>query len=59
MKNFDRILSTNFQFEDRIGAGVRIGFLDVNFRYMHYSNASIKDPNHGIDIFIFTTAVQF
>lgn len=55
----DRNLSTNFQFEDRIGAGVRIGFVDLNFRYMHYSNASIKQPNHGIDIFILTTAIQF
>lgn len=55
----DRNLSTNFQFEDRIGAGIRIKFVDLNFRYMHYSNASIKQPNHGIDILIFTAAVQF
>ncbi len=55
----DRNLSTNFQFEDRIGAGVRIGFVDLNFRYMHYSNASIKGPNNGIDILMFTTAIQF
>lgn len=52
-------LSTNFQFEDRIGVGVRIGFVDLNFRYMHYSNGSIKQPNHGLDIFMFTTAIQF
>lgn len=55
----DRNLSSNLQFEDRIGAGVRIGFVDFNFRYMHYSNASIEDPNHGIDILMFTTAIQF
>lgn len=55
----DRNLSTNFQFEDRIGIGVRIRFFDLNFRYMHYSNCSIKDPNNGIDNFIFTTAIQF
>jgi lipid A 3-O-deacylase len=55
----DRNLSSNLQFEDRIGAGVKIGFFDVNFRYMHYSNASLKQPNHGIDIFMFTTAIQF
>ena len=54
-----RNLSTNFQFEDRIGIGARIGFFDLNFRYMHYSNASIKEPNQGIDILIFTTAIQF
>ncbi len=55
----DRNLSSNLQFEDRIGAGARIGFVDLNFRYMHYSNASLKQPNHGIDILIFTTAIQF
>lgn len=55
----DRNLSTNFQFEDRIGVGARIGFFDLNFRYMHYSNASIVGPNDGIDIWIFTTAIQF
>ena len=55
----DRNLSTNLQFEDRIGIGARIGFFDLSFRYMHYSNASLKDPNHGIDIMIVTTAIQF
>lgn len=55
----DRDMSTQFQFEDRIGAGVRWGFIDLNFRYMHYSNASIKQPNHGIDILMFTTSIQF
>lgn len=55
----DRNLSSNLQFEDRVGAGVRIGFVDLNFRYMHYSNASLKQPNHGIDILMFTTAIQF
>ena len=55
----DRNLSTNLQFEDRIGVGARIGFFDLGFRYMHYSNASIKGPNHGIDIWIFTTSIQF
>ena len=54
-----RNLATHFQFEDRIGAGVRIGMFDLNFRYMHYSNASIKQPNDGIDIWMFTTAIQF
>jgi lipid A 3-O-deacylase len=47
-----RNLSTNFLFEDRIGTGVRVGSWDLSFRYMHYSNASIKKPNDGIDIFI-------
>lgn len=55
----DRDLSTNFQFEDRIGAGVRYRNLDISVRYMHYSNASIEEPNHGIDIWIGTLAWYF
>ena len=47
-----RDLSTNFLFEDRIGGGIRINDWDLSFRYMHYSNAGIKKPNDGIDIFI-------
>ncbi|MCG8635936.1 MAG: acyloxyacyl hydrolase [Desulfobacterales bacterium] len=54
-----RDLSSNFQFEDRIGAGIRYDNLDFNFRYMHYSNASLEDPNHGIDIWIGTLAWYF
>ena len=54
-----RNMTTNFNFEDRIGAGVKVGSFDLNGRYMHYSNASIKQPNHGIDIFIFTMSYIF
>lgn len=52
-----RDLSSHFQFEDRVGIGVKVGKQkthDFNFRYMHYSNAGIKQPNQGIDIFIFS-----
>jgi lipid A 3-O-deacylase len=57
-----RDLSSHFQFEDRIGIGAKIGEQkrhDLSFRYMHYSNASIKQPNDGIDIFIFSYAYSF
>lgn len=54
-----RNLSSNFQFEDRIGLGFRFDRLDLNFRYMHYSNASLKQPNHGIDIWIGSLAWYF
>lgn len=47
-----RNLSSNFQFEDRIGVGFRFNRLDLSFRYMHYSNAGLKQPNEGIDIWI-------
>ena len=54
-----RDLSSNFQFEDRIGIGVKYGSFDLNFRYMHYSNASLESPNDGIDIFMASASVQF
>lgn len=54
-----RNLSTAFQFEDRVGIGIKIKYVDVSVRYMHYSNASISDPNDGMDIFIGTVGWCF
>ncbi|MEN8212570.1 MAG: acyloxyacyl hydrolase [Thermodesulfobacteriota bacterium] len=55
----DRNLSTNLQFENKIGVGTKIGLFGLNFLYIHYSNASIKEPNDGIDIWMFTTSIDF
>ncbi|NWH04672.1 acyloxyacyl hydrolase [Desulfobacter latus] len=55
----NRRLSSTFQFEDRVGAGIRIKNADISLRYMHYSNADLKAPNDGIDIFIGTLAWYF
>jgi lipid A 3-O-deacylase len=54
-----RNLATNFQFEDRLGAGIRFKQIDVSARYMHYSNCSVKSPNDGIDIFICSISYRF
>ncbi|MCG8566249.1 MAG: acyloxyacyl hydrolase [Desulfobacterales bacterium] len=54
-----RNLSSNFQFEDRLGLGIRYKSLDLNFRYLHYSNASIVEPNDGIDIWMSSLAWSF
>ena len=54
-----RNLASNFQFEDRIGVGYRYKNLDINVRYMHYSNASLEEPNDGIDIWMGTLAWYF
>ncbi len=54
-----RNLATHFLFEDRVGAGLRIGNWDISVRYMHYSNAGIKQPNSGIDIFIGSISYHF
>ncbi len=54
-----RNLSSNLQFENRINLGVIIHQIDIKLGYMHYSNASLKFPNDGIDIWIGTVAWHF
>jgi lipid A 3-O-deacylase len=54
-----RNLSSNLQFEDRISIGVIIHRIDLKFGYMHYSNASLKSPNDGIDIWLGTVTWRF
>ena len=47
----DQDLGSKFQFEDRLGAGLRFASgSEVGVRYYHYSNAGIKQPNDGIDM---------
>ena len=55
----DRNLGSNFQFEDRIGIGATIGCFDINCSYFHYSNAGLKLPNAGIDIWLFSGSFRF
>ena len=52
-------LSMSFQFEDRVGIGIKTKKLDWNIRYLHYSNASIKEPNDGMDILMLTMTISF
>ena len=54
-----RELSTTFQFEDRIGFGVRSDRFDFNYRYMHYSNGGIEKPNNGIDAHVIGMAFRY
>jgi lipid A 3-O-deacylase len=54
-----RNLSTAFQFEDRIGVGLRSDKLDLHVRYMHYSNADISKPNDGVDMYVAGLAYKF
>jgi lipid A 3-O-deacylase len=54
-----RELSSHVLFEDRLGIGVRKGTIDVNFRYLHYSNAGLVPPNDGIDILLLTLGIGF
>ena len=48
----DNKLGSSFNFEDRIGLGLRFGGgHEVSVRAMHYSNAGIKEPNDGIEAY--------
>ena len=52
-----RDMSSTFQFEDQLGLGLRFGNnrqYDLNFGFLHYSNARLKAPNDGIDIWLLT-----
>jgi lipid A 3-O-deacylase len=55
-----RKLSTHFQFGDHVGVGYRMGPSSLlGWRHSHYSNASIKRPNQGLDIFQITLSSAF
>ena len=45
----DNDLATSFQFEDRLGVGVRFAGQEIGIRALHYSNAGIKQPNQGVE----------
>lgn len=46
----DQKFGSSFNFEDRIGAGLKFGDTQrVGIRATHYSNAGIKEPNDGIE----------
>ncbi len=53
-------LSTLFQFGDHLGAGYQLTpSVRVGARISHFSNASIKKPNPGLDIFQLTYVQRF
>lgn len=52
-----RRLGMHYQFEDRLGLGMRLGSkqrYDVNIRAMHYSNASLGKYNSGVNLLLLT-----
>ncbi|MGG2399328.1 acyloxyacyl hydrolase [Pseudomonas sp. SH1-B] len=44
-------LGSSFQFEDRIGVGLRFADQEIGLRAIHYSNAGIKKPNDGAEAY--------
>lgn len=47
----DHNLGSSFQFEDRIGVGLRFADQELGLRAMHYSNAGLKEPNDGVETY--------
>ncbi len=44
-------LGSSFQFEDRLGFGLRFAGQEIGVRAIHYSNAGIKQPNDGAETY--------
>lgn len=56
----DQKLGSSFNFEDRLGAGVKIGDTQrVGIRVIHYSNAGLAQPNDGVESYSIFYAHQF
>ena len=54
-----RDMASTFQFEDRLGVGIKTKKLDYHLRYIHYSNANLKKPNAGLDTLQVGVAFNF
>lgn len=49
----DRRLGSSFQFEDRLALGTSLGpYGELALSATHYSNASIKEPNDGLEVYM-------
>ena len=52
-------LGSSFQFEDRLGFGLRFADQEIGLRAMHYSNAGLKEPNNGIESYTLHYRMSF
>ena len=52
-------LGSSFNFEDRIGAGIKVGGHRFGIRIIHYSNLGISKPNQGIESYALYYNYQF
>jgi lipid A 3-O-deacylase len=55
----DQNLGSSFQFEDRLGFGVRFNGQEIGLRALHYSNAGISSPNDGVENYSLHYALAF
>jgi lipid A 3-O-deacylase len=54
-----RQMGSSWQFEDRIGFGIKSDKLGFHYRYMHYSNGDLSKPNQGIDAHVLGMTYRF
>jgi len=57
-------LATTFEFNDQGGAGIHYFFGDNNaltleYRFVHFSNAGIEEPNHGFNTQLFLAGMNW
>jgi hypothetical protein len=52
-------ISTHYQFEDRIGLVANFGHTNMALRVIHYSNASFKEPNPGLNFLTLSVTRRF
>lgn len=55
----DNDLGTAFQFEDRLGVGLRFADQEIGLRAVHYSNAGISSTNDGVEAYTLHYRVAF
>ncbi|SDG49911.1 lipid A 3-O-deacylase [Pseudomonas benzenivorans] len=55
----DNDLGSSFQFEDRLGFGLRFAGQEVGLRAAHYSNAGLKQPNDGAEAYTLHYRLSF
>lgn len=55
----DSRLGSSFNFEDRIGVGIKSGRHRFGLRAMHYSNLGLKRPNQGVESYSLYYSYQF
>lgn len=55
----DNKLGSSFQFEDRLGFGLRFAGQEVGLRAAHYSNAGLQNPNDGAEAYTLHYRLSF
>lgn len=55
----DQELGSSFNFENRLGVGLKFADQRIGVRAIHYSNAGIEEPNDGVESYSLFYATRF